>query len=224
MLAFLDGGFFTSADAGELARARAELRGLGAALLAVSPQGLWCFRADDELQVLATAEDVNPADLRRLREDCGVADGALGLLVLDAGRVQLVDIARAEDWCGGRDFPTLVDALSAAGRRVIAARPFTLTRRQVVLGSLTSAFAAGAFSSCHRNAPETPPGSSAAVPDLEVTLMVNGERTRADRSAGHAARRAARAPRPHRHEEGLRPRPVRRVHRARRRPPRQRRA
>ncbi len=175
VLAFLDGGFFTSADAGELARARAELRGLGAALLAVSPQGLWCFRADDELQVLATAEDVNPADLRRLREDCGVADGALGLLVLDAGRVQLVDIARAEDWCGGRDFPTLVDALSAAGRRVIAARPFTLTRRQVVLGSLTSAFAAGAFSSCHRNAPETPPGSSAAVPDLEISLTVNGE-------------------------------------------------
>ena len=40
-------------------------------------------------------------------------------------------------------------------------------------------------------------------------------------SADDAARRAARAARPHRHEEGLRPRPVRRLHGARRRPARQ---
>src|ERR687897_993331 len=42
------------------------------------------------------------------------------------------------------------------------------------------------------------------------------------RHAGHVARRAARAARPHRRQEGLRPRPVRRLHGNRRRPPRER--
>ncbi|HVT07812.1 MAG TPA: (2Fe-2S)-binding protein [Polyangia bacterium] len=61
----------------------------------------------------------------------------------------------------------------------MAARPFTVTRRQVVLGSLTAAFAAGAFSSCHRTATEPlRPGSAAGVQelpaDLEITLAING--------------------------------------------------
>ena len=65
------------------------------------------------------------------------------------------------------------------------------------------------------------------------TVAPHGDRARprgADRQRGgadararhahHAARPAARAPRPDRRQEGLRPRPVRRVHRADRRPPR----
>ena len=59
--------------------------------------------------------------------------------------------------------------------------------------------------------------------DLEVTLRINGaEHALRAGHAHHAARRPARAPRPDRHQEGLRPRPVRRLHRAARRPPRQR--
>ena len=55
-------------------------------------------------------------------------------------------------------------------------------------------------------------------PALDVTLTINGEPRARRRALDDAARRAARAARPHRHQEGLRPRPVRRLHRAGRRP------
>ena len=61
-----------------------------------------------------------------------------------------------------------------------------------------------------------PPTRSGAIP---VSLTINGERRDAPgRALDDAARPAARAPRPDRHQEGLRPRPVRRLHRAGRRP------
>ena len=52
--------------------------------------------------------------------------------------------------------------------------------------------------------------------DAEITLRVNGEERRLSTSTPRttAARRAARAARAHRRQEGLRPRPVRRLHRA----------
>ena len=57
----------------------------------------------------------------------------------------------------------------------------------------------------------------------EVVLRVNGQDApAARRAARHAARCVARAPRPDRHQEGLRPRPVRRLHGAYRRPARAR--
>ena len=57
----------------------------------------------------------------------------------------------------------------------------------------------------------------------EIALRINGEDHRArGRCPDHAARPAARAPRADRREEGLRPRPVRRLHDPARRPPRQR--
>ena len=56
-----------------------------------------------------------------------------------------------------------------------------------------------------------------------LEILVNGDQHSLDaRYANVAARPAARAPPPDRHEEGLRPRPVRRLHRPPRRPPRQR--
>ena len=52
----------------------------------------------------------------------------------------------------------------------------------------------------------------------KVSFTVNGQaRVARARHAHHAARRAARAPASDRHQEGLRPRPVRRLHGARRR-------
>ena len=55
---------------------------------------------------------------------------------------------------------------------------------------------------------------------LSISLTINGQpqRDRARRSARDAARSAARAARPDRREEGMRPRPMRRLHRAGRRP------
>jgi xanthine dehydrogenase YagT iron-sulfur-binding subunit len=158
-------------DPAQLERARAELRGLGAALLAFWAGGLWCFRPDDELQVLARPEELDVDLARELRATFGVPDDATGLFVLDAeGRVQL-------DVVGDQGFEALVDMLAAAGRALAArALPFTLTRRQLVLGSLIAAFAWGSLEGCHRAPPPaSPPAPEPATPDVEVTLNVNGQ-------------------------------------------------
>ena len=57
---------------------------------------------------------------------------------------------------------------------------------------------------------------------LDITLRINGTEHSLRLDPHHAARRAARASRAHRHQEGLRSRAVRRLHRAGRRPPDQR--
>ncbi len=164
---------------GQLDRARAELRGLGAALLAVSAEALWCFRPDDEMQVLARPPGVARA---RLREAFGLPDRVPALVILDPeGRVQLLEVGDAG--AGAHpDFDRLLETLAAAGRAVTHARPgglsgaVAMTRRQLVLGSLVAAFAAGSFSACHRAPPEPAHPSAAPGPDdLQVTLHVNGE-------------------------------------------------
>ena len=172
--------FFNAAapfgPADQLERARAELRGLGAALLAVSANGLWCFRPDDETQILARPGDIDGAAVAALRRAFGVAEPRAALIILDPdGQVRLTDVA-ATPCEGDPDFAALVDHLAAAGRAVAEARPagFTLTRRQLVVGSLVTAFAAGAFSACHRNAPPSALAATAAG-GLEITLNVNGQ-------------------------------------------------
>ena len=160
--------------AGQLDRARAELRGLGAALLAVSANGLWCFRPDDETQILARSDEIDAASVAALRAAFGLPGRVPALIILDPdGQVRLADVAAGAD--ADLDFAGLVDRLAAAGRAVADARPagFTLTRRQLVLGSLVTAFAAGALSGCHRAAP--PPALPATAADLEITLNVNGQ-------------------------------------------------
>ena len=63
--------------------------------------------------------------------------------------------------------------------------------------------------------PAAAQGPEAAPAPLDVVLQRQRNRASADaRSAHHAPRRAARAPASHRLEERLRPRPVRRLHRA----------
>ncbi len=160
----------------QLDRARAELRGLGAALLALSAHGLWCFRPDDETQLLAPARDLDPAAVSSLRAAYRVPADVPALILLDAdGCVRLTDVGLPGTHATP-DFTHLVNRLAAAGQAVAAARPhgFTLTRRQVVLGSLVAVFAAHAFSGCHRAAP--PPAVAAgARGDLAVTLDVNGQ-------------------------------------------------
>ena len=74
------------------------------------------------------------------------------------------------------------------------------------------------------DATSTPPARRSAPPAkcTRSASSLNGAAAHgAARSLDHAARPAARAARPDRHQEGLRPRPVRRLHRAGRRPARQ---
>src|SRR5437899_9957153 len=56
VLAFVHDGLRGDRPAG-LAAIRAELRGLGAELIVVSPAGVWRVRADDPLDALAPAGD-----------------------------------------------------------------------------------------------------------------------------------------------------------------------
>ncbi len=77
----------------------------------------------------------------------------------------------------------------------------------------------------------TPPTPSAACAqddpacagNMPVTLRVNGQDHKLNLDPRTTLLDALReTPRPHRHQKGLRPRPVRRLHRPRQRPPRQR--
>jgi hypothetical protein len=52
-----------------LTRLRAELRGLGAALVLISPDGAWCFRPDDELELLADREELSAQELAKIFDD-----------------------------------------------------------------------------------------------------------------------------------------------------------
>ena len=70
----------------------------------------------------------------------------------------------------------------------------------------------------HPTSNEADASSSGVDALLSVSLQLNGQPYRAEiRALGHLARPAARPARPHRHQEGLRPRPVRRLHGAGRR-------
>ena len=132
----------------------------------------------------------------------------------------------------------VTEALGAAGRAVVSAkRSVLVSRRELVVTSLVAGFALMFLDGCDKpdNGGKTVPAGTgsavvhAAVTDggvpegeIEVTLDVNGalRKLRIDpRTTLLDALRERLAP--HRHEEGLRPRPVRRVHGARRRPARQ---
>ena len=157
----------------ELERARAELRGLGAAMLVVSRRGLWCFRPDDETQVLAPAEDATT--LVGLWERFGVPPNASAVLVLDAALS--IELSRVVDHAGPI-FTGVVDALAAAGRDLVARRPgpLAMTRRQLLLGSLVAAFSAAVLDGCHAPAPVTVNAVSPVeeAGDVDVTLEING--------------------------------------------------
>ena len=112
--------------------------------------------------------------------------------------------------------------LGVAGARPAGRPPARACRR----ASATSCCTTAATCRCGTTPARSPRcspargGVEAGWPDsADVTLRVNGEEhaLRVD-TAHHAARRAARAPRADRRQEGLRPRPVRRLHRAARRP------
>ena len=97
----------------DLERARAELRGLSAALLLVSRDGIWCCRPDEEAQLYVAAPSLQPGALPAMRAAFGVPPGAQAVFVLDPdGRVcfRTVAAAPAEDVT----FAALVDALASA--------------------------------------------------------------------------------------------------------------
>ncbi|HEY0464325.1 MAG TPA: (2Fe-2S)-binding protein [Polyangiaceae bacterium] len=159
---------------------RAELRGLGAALLLLSEGRIFSFRPDDELDLNGRSDRCTAQARTELRRACGLnasparAD-ELSLVVLSSdGRIVGQQTVVATDSLGA-----LAIGLRAAGRQAIAApQPWTLSRREVVLASLVGAFAMLAAQGCREAAPtralpvEPPPKAQQAQ---KITLNINGQ-------------------------------------------------
>ena len=167
-------------ESADLERIRAELRGLGAALLLVTDGRRFSFRPDDELDLQGRNEDCGPETRARLRRACGLPATAnradeLSLVVLSSERLIVGrHTVVAED-----GLRALALGLQAAGREAIAPRhPLTLTRREVVLASLVGAFALLATQGCREPAPApavpSAPGPQAAR-TVQISLNVNGQ-------------------------------------------------
>jgi xanthine dehydrogenase YagT iron-sulfur-binding subunit len=158
-------------------RIRAELRGLGASLLIMTAEGTWSFRADDDLELFLPKCAELEAPLRRLlgtaqRENTSavfVIDGATDVRATRALALEGLSVGAA-----------LADALAAAGRALLSARPAkgTLSRRELVIASLIAGVALVFAEACSRRAPiptAAPAGAAGSGSDEgEIILRVNG--------------------------------------------------
>ena len=160
---------FCASWAGAGEALRAELRGLGATLAVLTPEGGALLQADDPPQRLRPAP-------RLWRAFSVELPPALTLLLLDPdGRERLrrqVDLALSPE-------ALLLDALRAAGKAV-RAQPVALGRRDLLLSSLASALLVAVLDACataptRSGGPATATARAGSADLLEVTLDVNGE-------------------------------------------------
>jgi len=186
VIAFVQDGSFSAEPAEvpgpSIDRLRAQLRGLGAELVVLSPAGVWSVRADDAVErVLAVeARDVSAAAARRY----GVADDTDAVFVID-GR-GLVRFAHRATRGRRPAAETLADALAIATEAVHAREVYTakdrvlFTRREWNVTCLVVGFATAYLAGCkqqreapteHRPAPTPDAGIPARV---EVNLTING--------------------------------------------------
>ncbi|HEY4157700.1 MAG TPA: 2Fe-2S iron-sulfur cluster-binding protein [Polyangiaceae bacterium] len=154
----------------------AELRGLGAVLFVIIREGVWSFQADDAARLVL--EKVPSAELCALHAAYGVPkdeDGASLILLDGTGNLRsctrvpaALDLARS-----------LVDTLRVAIVEVLAApRAGLVSRRELVVASLITAFALLLADGCHpRHAPSSALSDAGSAPppsELDVSLLVNG--------------------------------------------------
>jgi xanthine dehydrogenase YagT iron-sulfur-binding subunit len=170
-------------DAAAVKTVQAELRGLGAILLLVTPNAVQCFRADDapELEAANCAAEVE--EISRFLARYGVSAvalsrGKLAVLVLDgSGRAQL----RAEADDSPDSAALLLEALRGAGTALTQGQAAAgkLSRRELALLSLVGAFALALEHGCKPKAKRQPvtPASTAVAPAhgaaVKVALVVN---------------------------------------------------
>jgi xanthine dehydrogenase YagT iron-sulfur-binding subunit len=160
----------------EPAAIRAELRGLGAELVVVSPPGVWRVRADDPLEAVAGAGDEVAAASQRY----GVRAGDDAVFVID-GRGVVRFTHRIQ--LGGDVWTRLSEALAIASRGVRArdahdARQRVLfTRREWAVTCLVAGCATAFLAGCkEQERPRDRRGAGAEPPpDVEVALRINGK-------------------------------------------------
>jgi xanthine dehydrogenase YagT iron-sulfur-binding subunit len=165
---------------------RAELRGLGAALVIVTPARAWRFLPDDDFEPCA---DRDGDSLRERYRDRSTR-GALSLFVIDApdsGGAERVRFSRtiAPSELGDDADPMsmLLLALRSAGRAMIAAppRPVGVSRRDLVATPLLAAFAVALAEACGGERDPAPSKARVtsvtmnAPTDVDVTLEINGK-------------------------------------------------
>src|ERR1700730_7873741 len=141
---------------------RAELRGLGAPLLALTPSTGTLFGADDEPRTVGPQPE-----LWRLH---GAGGAALTVVLLD--EKHRVRLRREAPEAEG----TLLAAIRSAGRAVRSA-PRGMGRRELLVNSLAVALGAAVLQACAASRPIAGQQESGAAPVLlDVTLVVNGQR------------------------------------------------
>jgi xanthine dehydrogenase YagT iron-sulfur-binding subunit len=166
---------------------RAELRGLGATLIAVSRSSLWSFRPDDDLQTGTLVNDLDAAVLANAFARYGVsADGQgapeelRGVFIIDDDRrIRFRHVAGEQGTAPGAERPrgiwALSRALAAAGQALLAARQ-GLSRRELIAASLVAGFALALSTGCATpigRVQTTPP--LPAAEELDVILNINGQ-------------------------------------------------
>jgi xanthine dehydrogenase YagT iron-sulfur-binding subunit len=164
-----------------LGRIRAELRGLGAVMVMISPGDVWCFRPDDDLEWIGEPADVGAGELATIFRRYGLVLGSdakavasSGLYIIDhAGRIQFE--TRVEL---GPDLAVLARALAASTHALHEPRPWTMSRRDLLITSLVTGFAAALLDGCERSG--APPPVSAGHPavagaEIDVSLDINGK-------------------------------------------------
>jgi xanthine dehydrogenase YagT iron-sulfur-binding subunit len=169
VLAFARGWTPRDAGAGGI---RAQLRGLGAILFIVSDTGVWSFRPDDDVELVARPSPRLGREIDQLAARCGVPAGADGVFVIDEeGSVRFAH-APSEPLTS-----VLADALAAAGRELLGLEPRRgITRREWSILSLVSGFGLVLLANCHPRGAEPPAGApvvAATGSELDVVLRIN---------------------------------------------------
>ena len=178
VVALFGGGEASFAGDREREAIRAELRALGAVLLALSPDLLWVFRPDDEWQRLEPAPCPPDGGPPALFGQFGIAPegaggpGLLGLFVVDAGGT-----VRFAHRVGPVERITLRTAVEAARRAMslpLCGRTGA-SRREFLLASLLTGFALAVAEAC---TPPPPVRDAGSLPQdqLDLTLEINGQR------------------------------------------------
>ncbi|WP_394824237.1 2Fe-2S iron-sulfur cluster-binding protein [Pendulispora albinea] len=169
LLTFFDGCGWRDAPDSTIQALRAELRGLGAVLVMVSSDGIWCFRPDDDWELCVGSQELDREYLDALRASYGVERAYPAFFIVD-GRSKLRFVHRwppgthdAPDAPSAASTPAapttraarpmeptlgmLVSALSVAGR-TMATEARGVSRRELVLSSLLAGFALALLEAC----------------------------------------------------------------------------
>ena len=174
VLAFVRDWSSECEDPATLRQIRGALRGLGAELLVLSDAGVWSFRPDDDIDQLATYSDRLVGDVETAALLYGIRDGSDAIFVIDESGVIRFAHKKRQGLAG-----ELAAALAAASEALLAAKPFTMTRREWVTSCLVAGFAFTLLRGCSKaGAPVEQTAEAAAQPanEVDIVLHINGQK------------------------------------------------